>query len=376
LEARIESPSILTGDKLRDLLRGTAEAMTTFGSESIPHDELAVRLDREDGVLSRMVESLSGEQVLARLMIGFFFKGGRTELGAEFSHKSFREYLFAEQVVEVLKAYGRNVEEELVECKSADYWKDFDSDDPRQQLCHRLAELLGPVWMSREVALHLRRLLVWEIGRIGQSEVDRADEPTSPLSREQWARVRDGLADAWDWWGEGVHLRPQPVKKAGHWQYEDGSKPLAVQIVESTRLRSNLKQRPAPARTTSVDAHLGDGLFRLASLVHAELALQGEEPEELRVGSEDVGSPRRYQRRLVRGEKDLVLFAPSGSAGSYFFNYCSRINAGGYRPQGFFLARLTFGALISVTLTSPGPISVGPTSGEPTSAGRTSEGPT
>ena len=95
-------------------------------------------------------------------------------MGAEFSHKSFREYLFAEQVVEVLKAYGRDIKRELAERKEEEDWKDFDSDDPRRQLCHRLAELLGPVWITLEVARHLRRLLIWEIGRASKPETDPA----------------------------------------------------------------------------------------------------------------------------------------------------------------------------------------------------------
>lgn len=345
IEARIEGTSMLTGDELRNLLRGTAEAMTTFGKESIPHDELAVRLEREDGELGRMVDSLSGDQVLSRLMISFFFKGGQTELGAEFSHKSFREYLFAEQVVEVLKAYGRQVKEKLPERKDDDYWKDFDSSDPRRELCHRLTEILGPVWLTPEVARHVGSLLAWEIGRAAKPETDPMGEPTRPLSWEQWCWVRDGLADAWDWWGEGVHLRPQPAKKAGgYWQYEHGDKPLAVQIIENNRLRSDLKQRPTPARTTSVDAHLGEALFLLAVVVHADLTLlQGEKPEELWAEDEAEyhhgDDPRRYQRSLVRRQKELVLFAPSGPDPEYFFAYCARINAGGHRPLGPFPSR-------------------------------------
>jgi len=336
VEAAIEGTAMLVGTELRDLLRGTAEAMTTFGAESIPYDELAVRLEREEGELDRIVDSLSGEQVLSRLMISFFFKGGRTELGAEFSHKSFREYLFAEQVVEVLKAYSRKVDGELSERGVEHYWKDFESDDPRGKLCERLTELLGPVWMTLEVARHLRRLLAWEIGRAAGFVVDHVGQSTRPLALEGWHRVRDGLADAWDWWGEGVHLRPQPVKRSGHWQYEHGSRPLAVQIVENNRRRSDLKQSPIPARTTSVDAHLGDGLFLLTAAVHAEIALQGEKPEASWFETVLAESPRRYQRQWAREQKNLVLFAPSGLGHSYFFNYCARINAGGYRPLGPF----------------------------------------
>jgi hypothetical protein len=233
----------------------------------------------------------------------------------------------------VLKNYGREAGVH-VERRSEDYWKDFDNSDPRRTLCHRLAELLGPVWVTREVARHLWRLLAWEIGRAAESEADRIGEPTQSLSLEEWHRVRDGLADSWDWWGEGVHLRPQPIKKTGHWYYED--KPLAVQVIESKRLRSDLKQRPIPSRTTSVDAHLGDGLFLLTTAVHAELALIGQGPKNLWTGHEFFGDSRRYQIRSVRGQKELVMFAPSGEDRIYLLNYCARINAGGYRPLGLF----------------------------------------
>src|SRR5262249_46153508 len=145
---------------LRSFLRRTAEAMTTFGTESIPHDELKVRLGLKAGDLRERAESLSGEAFLARLMISFFFKGGRTELGVEFSHKSFREYLFAELLLEELKAAGRDPRlDEMPERPESEYWRDFADGDPRQKFCHRLADLMGPVWMSPEVSLHLQRLL-------------------------------------------------------------------------------------------------------------------------------------------------------------------------------------------------------------------------
>lgn len=330
-EYDIEGRAMLAGEELRNLLRGTAVAMTTLGRESIPYAELVVRLDQEDEELSQLVDRLSGEQVLTRLMISFFFKGGQKDLGVEFSHKSFREYLFAEQVVEVLKAYGRRVKGEFVERKTEDYWKDFESDDPRRALCRQLADLLGPVWITREVARHLKRLLAWEIARAdGQETHQQAVAGT--LSGEEWERVRDGLADAWDWWCEAVHLRPQPAKKDGYWRYENGERPLALEIVERFRLRSNQKQCPTPARTTSIDAHLGDSLLLLTATVHAEIALQGLPPENLWVGSTDMGHLRRYQRHIVRKGNDLVLFAPSGQDIMYFLNYCARINSGGYRP--------------------------------------------
>jgi hypothetical protein len=337
-EAAVEGSAMLKGEELRPLLRGTAEAMTTFMAESIPYDELAMRLGLKGSQLRQRVDRLSGEQVLSRLMISFFFKGGRTELGAEFSHKSFREYLFAEQIVEVVKSYGRDAKSGLPERTEEEYWKDFDEGDPRRALCHRLAELLGPVWLTPEVSGHLRRLLEWEIERASELDQVRIGTSTSPLKLEEWERVRDGLADAWDWWGEGVHLRPQPtLNEDDLWEYKN--KDLALKMVEKGRLRSDHKQHPIPARTTSIDAHFGDGLFLLTATTHSVLAFIGLadtlQPWKFTSGQ---AAARRYQHRLAVKPHAVLVFSPSGPQNRYFFNYCARINAGGYRPGGSFPA--------------------------------------
>lgn len=331
-EADFEGSAVLKGQELRELLRGTAEAMTTFGAEAIPYEELAARLDLDDAELLRRVDNLSGEQVLSRLMISFFFKGGRTELGVEFSHKSFREYLFAEQLVEVLKSYGRKAPDFLPERPAEYFWKDFDTSDPRLAFCHRLAEMLGPAWLSYEVALHVTQILEWEISRSADWDLVSEIERAAILSGPEWRRVRDGLADAWDWWGEGVHLRAQPARvTGGYWRYEE--KPLALRVAESMRLRSDEKKCPLPRRMNTVDAHLGDGLFHLAAALHGELyfaSKPGFRPRPLDLGENRL---RRYQ--FQAGEKPMV-FAPSGPEANNFFGYCARINSGEYRPSGRF----------------------------------------
>lgn len=317
--------AMYTGEELRGLLRDTAEAMTTFGAEAIPQGELAARLGLEDDDLDSRARTLATDKSLSRLMISFFFKGGRKELGVEFSHKSFREYLFAEQVIEALKIYGHKAAANLPERE--EFWKDFEATDPRRELCHRLAELLGPVWVTPEVGRHLRGLLAWEIARAKDSELNL------------WEKVRDGLADVWDWWGEGVHLRPQPARKAGNWQYEQGEKPLALLIVEEKRLRSDLKVCPTPVRTTTIDAHLGDGLFLLAAFTHAELDRSANgwlrEAGNRRTSVEKKKTIRRCQAGY-HSEETPLRFAPAGPEYHYFFNYCARINADGNRPQGPF----------------------------------------
>ncbi len=323
--AAVKGSAMISGRSLRELLRGTAEAMTALGAESIPHDELLVRLDMDEKELGLQVEEVAKE-ALSRLMISFFFRGGRTELGVEFSHKSFREYLFAEQVVAVLKTYGHKAPASLPARQEG--WRDFEDGDPRKALCHRLAELLGPTWVTNEVALHLRQLLAWEIRNSAGSAL------------ASWIRIRDGLADAWDWWAEGVHQRSQPTRKDGQWEY--AAKPLALEIAERMRFRSERRSRPVPPQITEVDAHLGDGIFRLVATMHAEVALR----EGWRIeGSKtsdwewvDTKGPRRYQAAGSFGESRLLIFAPRASKLDGFLEHCARINAGGFRPMGHFPA--------------------------------------
>jgi hypothetical protein len=118
--------------ELRRLLHETAAAMTAFGRDHIPYDELDFRLSALDEQLIRGVQEATKDHPLTSLMIGFFFKGGHKELGAEFLHKSFREYLFAECIVEALKAYGRNTREDMAEREV--FWKDFEPYDKRFDL--------------------------------------------------------------------------------------------------------------------------------------------------------------------------------------------------------------------------------------------------
>ena len=154
----------LGGDELRNLLRSTAEAMSVRGVESISRAELEARIGEDCDELERRVEKLARDQVLSRLMVSFFFKGGHKDLGCEFSHKSFREYLFAEQIVEELRKFGQGTES-FSEKPVKDYWRDFDERDPRFVLSRRMAELLGPNWLTNEVGQHLTRLIGWEIAR-------------------------------------------------------------------------------------------------------------------------------------------------------------------------------------------------------------------
>jgi hypothetical protein len=102
-------------------------------------------------------------------------------------------------------------------------------------------------------------------------------------------------------------------------------------------------------RTTTLDGHLGDSLFRLNVVVHFEIAKKrgwldrpeyspGERATNLWEGVSEPGKgPRRYQCSISQGSNHWILFAPSGTRNDYFLYYASRINAVGWRrhfPSG------------------------------------------
>jgi hypothetical protein len=333
--------------RLRKLLQQTASAMTVHGKDSIPFGELEQRLSELiDKPLLDEVRELDRENPISGLVINFFFKGGQRELGAEFTHKSFREYLTAESVIEALKDYGRTAPSDLAERPRREYWKDFDSRDPRFRLSRVLGRLLGAQWIVPEVATHLKGLIEWELQRA------RSPEPppmpgtyrTVPLDLAGWERVRDALADLWDWWGEGVHLRPQPQMRGR--LFDRLATPYVNDLIDWHILqdRSERDYEPWAPRTTTIDAVLGDALCRLAALVHRAVAGSPEARWTFRNAGpgNPPHEPRRYQSWAVIDDRWALRFKPTGEHPNYFRYYCSRINSAGPRPGESFPCYIDF----------------------------------
>ncbi len=320
------------GESLRSLLWQTAHAITLSGSENISRLELISRLNMEDGVFDKTLTELEKENKLSSLLISFYFKGGLSHLGCEFAHKSFREYLFAEAVIEALKKYGRD--QKTVLPPRANYWEDFPEtiqNDYRFRLSRELAMLLSPQWIVPEVANHLRQLIKWEIGRtLNPEKAKQPGMPTAALTLEEWGHIRNGLTDLWEWWGEGVHLRPQRSRNQYTGAVELGDIAYVNNLIRWSAPRDERIQNWAPARTAAVDAHLGDGLFLLCTAVYAEMTFTDAE-EKLR---EMESKPYRSVREVTG--KIILSFKPSGEHRGYFQNYSHRINGAGWRPDGQF----------------------------------------
>jgi hypothetical protein len=96
------------------------------------------------------------------------------------------------------------------------YWREFQEGDPRQALVKELGSMLAPHWIRPEVWRHLAWLLEWEVNRTAAtSGVPTADDESEPLSLREWEEARDRLAQLWDWWAEGTHMRSQPYREEG-----------------------------------------------------------------------------------------------------------------------------------------------------------------
>jgi hypothetical protein len=314
----------LSGSDLRALLRQTAAHMTILGQESIGKAELEKRLRTTD--LVGQVKEVTKDKVISALLVSFYFRGGNTALGCEFTHKAFREYLFAEEIVETLKTCARSMRDDLPERPPSLYWKDFDESDPRRKAIAELSILLAPQWLFPEVVNHVESLLQWEIGRtfaLGKAPV--AEGATSGATPDEWRRARTLLADLWDWWADGVHLRPQPSDDEETGQVKWDKSP-AERLVPKCRplIPGTSGALPEPVRSTTLDAHLGDALFRLCSWVHRQLH-----------GHSSVDLIRSWRRAQGTDGKRL-MFRPTGTNPDYFNQLCHRISAAGWRPDGSF----------------------------------------
>jgi Pentapeptide repeats (8 copies)/TIR domain len=294
------------GEKLRRLLQEVAATISLLRAEAVSYEELALRLDdtalpiRRDWLGNWAADAENSENALRELVVNFYFKGGNAALGCEFLHKSFREYLFAEAIVQALvDAVEANAHQEAPVTAQDGFARDFAPDTVEFILSRRLAYLLAPQWLSREVETHLQWLMARE----------------AEAAPERWVLIRDLIASVYAWWAEGVHLRHQPTgSRTSLWK-----PPLVDQLFVQAMPFDDPKRSFVPLRTTSLDAHLGHALMRLACMLHTELpqATGGSHPRRA-----------RYQRI----EAQRARFQPGGDG--FFKPLVARIEAEGWRHFG------------------------------------------
>lgn len=320
----------ITGHALRELLWSTAAALTVRGRENLSLAELQEALPLDADAVEDQARAAS-EDPLAAMMVSFYFKGGRREAGCEFLHKSFREYLFAEAVVDALKAAGSLSKHR----RTREPGWDYAERDPRRALTRQLGRLLSAQWLTPAVSKHLERLIDWELSRAkSKPRSTTRGLPTARLRWDGWGRVRDDLAAAWDWWTDGVHLRPVRT--------DDGLAPVLAQAWATTGIGAGADR--AVPRLHHLDAHLGDAILFLASVVHYRMALRDGwagpkdaglvEPGGLWAGAAPPSDRPARQTPIVRDQHYWLLFAPGAGRERWFRCDQARLNAVGGRPHG------------------------------------------
>jgi uncharacterized protein YjbI with pentapeptide repeats len=288
------------GASLRRLLQRVAAAITAQEGESISFAELAGRLEDDGGALNTWAEQATGEGTLHELVINFYFKS-HPDLGCEFLHKSFREYLYAEAVVAALVAAGED-RTGPPPLPGREWGEDFPPGTLHHRASRALVPLLAPAWLTPEVRTHL----FWLIEQMAE------DEP------EQWVNVRDLLVDVYEWWAHRSHLRMHPERHRGRTTW---SSPLIVEQIEYELPRDD-RPRFTSWSTVSQDAHLGDALLQITAFVHWLLR------------DRDAAGTRARQSR----DTGTVRFRPFDGDGPHVLG---RIRSAVDRPGGHGLAGIS-----------------------------------
>jgi uncharacterized protein YjbI with pentapeptide repeats len=282
------------GPTLRRLLQRVAAIITGQGQESVSFDELQARLEDEDEVLVDWTDQATSDSTLHELIVNFYFKGHR-ELGCEFLHKSFREYLFAEAIVATLEAVAGDSGGALAppEYEAGD---DFRPGALHHTASRKLAALLAPQWLTPDVRGHL----FWLIDEAVAKHHDR------------WIWLRELLADVYTWWADGGHLRSHPTRVRGRTEWEP---PPIIEMLRDDLPRDGRTPHSSQA-TFGLDAHLGDALLQLTAFVHWQLR-DAALPEAVR--NCQAGSSGGVRFRPFRGDAQAQN---------------ARLTAAGLRPQG------------------------------------------
>jgi hypothetical protein len=283
------------GASLRRLLRRTAAVVTSAGSERLSFAELQRRLANDDA----LGDWAQDKRTLEQLVVNYYFKAGQKGFGCEFVHKSFREYLFAEEIVATLEDTA-GAREGSYPAAGTEHRQDFSTNTPQHLASRTLATLLGPQWMTTEVRSHLFWLIDFAITR----------------HPKRWVWIRDLLADVYQWWAEGIPLRPV----TGGGDADSWKPPILFDVMKHTFPRDRDWD---PPRIVTYDAHFGDALLQIAAYVHAKMA-----------GEPHHSSTRPYQVEIG----GRCLLRPGGKAPkdgkAYMSEIISRIGTGAQRPLG------------------------------------------
>ncbi len=165
------------------------------------------------------------------------------------------------------------------------------------------------------------------------------DSRREELFLDQWQQIRDGLAELWAWWADGVHLRPQILRQRTK---TSEASPYVQELIFWAAVENRNETTPLES-TNSMDAHLGDALCQLNAMVDFCGRESGRWLGEWKA-MEPVNSREadKYQVLARYQETEFKRFAPGGGGAmpeslNPFFKHCiARINSVLGRPLGQF----------------------------------------
>jgi hypothetical protein len=266
-----------SGAYLRDLIRRTAAAAYCSGESGAISREQLLRFLPSDHRLRNTPDGLDPNP-LSQLLVSYYFSSQHPERGCEFVHQSFLEYLYAEAIVEWVKALPTGT---------------FPVPATKSRVDAPLATD-ALLWLFRcfsmhdlgdQVLKHLLRLMLWEIERARNSEVAQGD-PTEPVSLDSWRHSMNVVYSMIAAVAYGRFFDP----------VEDGS-PSLYHFLSSR-----------PGTLAKIDSDLAAGFLNTAGILGYSLFPEHGRPRLSALGDSDV-LQRAFgqQRRIFLRSWDLSL---------------------------------------------------------------------
>jgi hypothetical protein len=189
----------LSAAELRWFIQAIALRMGQLGREYLMREEIVEVLQSEKAQVSTIWLDDGGPNADAGV-VNFYFKPSSNHLACEFMHKSIREYVMAEAIVERLRKLAVTKEER----KRPQVWRGMQ---------HDMEKLFSEFILGRESREYFLSQLVWELTRDTEGHLDPME--FRPLQKSLtlggWAEARDTSAELFVQWAtamEEAEIKP------------------------------------------------------------------------------------------------------------------------------------------------------------------------
>lgn len=284
------------GENLRRVLQKTAKIISLKGHEQASYDDLKLLLKEKELTIA--------EEDISKIVVSYYFKGGYHNAGCEFAHKSFREYFYAEAIINALDEYSYAIRE--IRQKKPKFKDNIKSIGPLNKLVNELIGLLAFQPITEEVFEFVEGLL--EINFLRAKKFSFG------------STMKQGLVQIWDWWvnSNNIKYRINSDRGIEHPDIIKSIEPyLKISPVENHILINNL------------DSNFGDGVLRLCVILHyfalKKVGINSLNSDNIEI---DKNTNANYQIKVNLKEKNMLMkaFVPFGLKVKNPNNIINRIN--------------------------------------------------